>query len=204
MKFEQEMTVVKLLSVIGLLGGALALIMIVIVGDSFGFPGSAEYVTYERFNRVTAILLALQTCALIALFIGQRDLLDKSDKRMLTIALVAWIVMAMGTAAEFWLYSDLPYPITATDFNMRRIAFTLFFLGSVIAGVALLVLGFRLLMSGKRSRFIGAALMLYLPLFIASFPTGFSLFIAPSLASIAVAGLVLRNRQRAPSGAKLS
>lgn len=192
--WEQKVKVVKLLSVIGLLSGTAVLILIAVVGDSFGFPGSAEYLTYEIFNRVMALLLALQTCALIALFIGQREVLGKTGKRMLTIALVAWTIMAIGTAAEFWLYSDLPYPSGPADFNMRRVAFTLFFLGSVIAGVALLVLGFRLLKSGISSRFWGAALMLYLPLFIAAFIVGPSIFVAPSLASIMIAGLALRSK----------
>ena len=195
---------VKSLGVIGLLSGAAALVLIVVVGDTFGLPGSAEYMIYGTFNRVMAILLALQTCSLIAFSTREREVLGRSDTRILTIALVAWVVMALGTAAEFWLYADLPYPRTATDFNMRRVAFTFFFLGSLVAGVALLVLGFRLLMSRKLSRFVGAALMLYLPLFIGSFPVGFSLFVAPSLASMTVAGSVLRSRQRALSDARLS
>ena len=202
MKLEIDMKYVKLLGALGLLGGAAALILIVAVEDAFGSPGSAEYMTYEAFNRVMALLLALQMCSLIAFFIiGARDVLARTDRRMVTMAVVAWAIMALGTAAEFWLYADLPYPRTATDFNMRRIAFTFFFLGSLVAGVALLVLGFRLLMSGNLSRFVAAALMLYLPLFIASFPVGFSLFVAPSLASITVAGLVLRSRQSVLSDA---
>lgn len=194
------MNYVKPLGVIGLLSGATALILIVVGGDTFGFPGSAEYMTYETFNRVMAILLALQTCSLIAFLTREREVLA----RMLTIALVAWVMMALGTAAEFWLYSDLPYPRTATDFNMRRVAFTFFFLGSLFAGLALAVLGLRLSKRDRLDRFLGAVLMLYLPLFIASFPIGFSLFVAPSFASITVAGLVLRSGQRAPSGAELS
>ena len=195
MKSDQKIKVVKLLGVIGLLSGAVALILIVVVGDTFGFPGSAEYMTYEIFNRVMAVLLALQTCALIALFIGQREGLGKRDKRLLVIALIAWAVMAIGTAAEFWLYSDLPYPSGPADFNMRRVVFALFFFGSLIAGVALLVLGFRLLKNGRPSRFLGAALMLYLPLFVGAFIVGPSIFVAPSLASIIVAGSALRSKE---------
>lgn len=188
------MKVVKLLSVIGLLSETATLILIAVVGDPFGFPGSAEYMTYEIFNRVIAVLLALQTCALIAFFIGRREVLGKSDKWLLTIALVAWAVMAVGTAAEFWLYSDLPYPSGPADFNMRTAAFSFFFFGSLIAGLALLVLGCRLLKHGKLLRFLGAALMLYLPLFIASFFIGLSIFVVPSLASVAIAGLALRSK----------
>ena len=193
MASDQSMKYLRSLGAIGLLSGSAALILIIVVGDTFGFPGSAEYVTYEIFNRVIAVLLALQTCSLIAFFIGQHELLRRFDKRLLTIALVAWAAMALGTAAEFWLYSDLPYPSTATDFNMRRVAFTLFFLGSLIVGLALLVLGLRLAKGGLLSRFFGAVLILYLPMFVALFFAGPSIFIAPALASIAIAGLAVRS-----------
>lgn len=191
------MKYVKSLGVISVLSGAAALILILLVGDTFGFPGSAEYMTYEIFNRVMAVLLALQTCSLIALFVGEREVLGKSGKRALKIALVAWVVMAVGTAAEFWLFSDLPYPRTATDFNMRRVAFAFFFLGSLVAGLAFLLLGIRLFKRGVLYRFLGAVLMLYLPLFIALFFVGPSMSSAPAVASMAIAGVALRSKPKA-------
>jgi len=195
---DQKMKYVKPLGILGVLSGGAAFILILVVGDTFGLPGSAEYVTYETFNRVMAVLLALQSCSLIAFFVGGHEVLGKSDKRVLTIALMGWVVMALGTAAEFWLYSDLPYPRTATDFNMRRVAFAFFFLGSLVAGLALLVLGFRLAKSGlPSSRFLGAVLMLYLPLFIALFFVGPSIFVAPAVTAIAIAGLSLRGKSKA-------
>ena len=197
------MKYVKSLGVIGLSSGAAALILIVVVGDTFGLPGSAEYMIYETFNRVMAILLALQTCSLIAFSTREREVLGRSDTRILTIALVAWVVMALGTAAEFWLYPDLPYPRTATDFNMRRVAFTLFFLGSVIAGLTLIVLGFRLATSGVLDRFFAMVLMLYLPLFIALFLAGPSTFVVPAVTSIAIAVLALRSKSESVSRGSL-
>lgn len=194
MKSDQKMKVIKPLGIIGLLSGAAALILIISVGDTFGFPGSVEHMTYETFNRTMAVLLALQTCSVIALHIGQHEVLGKADKPMLTVAIIAWIVMATGTAAEFWLYSDLPYPRTATDFNMRRAAFTLFFLGSVIAGLTLLVLGLRLATSRVLDRLFTVVLMLYLPLFIALFFAGPSIFVVPAVTSIAIAVLALRSK----------
>jgi hypothetical protein len=181
----------KLLGVVGLLGGSVALVSIMVVGDTFGFPGSAEYLTYEIFNRSMAVLLALQTCSLIAFFIGRHEVLGKIDKRVVTIALIAWAAMAIGTAAEFWLYSDLPYPRTPADFNMRVAAFVLFFLGSLTAGVALLVLVIRLFKRRIINSLFGAALVLYFPLYF----LGLSIFIAPAVASIAISGAALTSRR---------
>lgn len=50
MKWDQKMKCKKPLGIIGLLSGSVVLISITVVGDTFGLPGSAEYVTYERFN----------------------------------------------------------------------------------------------------------------------------------------------------------
>lgn len=194
MNSDQNTKYVKFLGAIGLLSGAVALISIIVVGDAFGLPGSAEYVTYERFNRFMAVLLALQTGSFIAFRVGHGKVMGRGDKRVMTIALMAWSVMALGTAAEFWRYSDLPYPRTAaeaTDFNMRQVAFGVFFLGSLIAGLAFLVLGLRLSRSDSLSRFYALVLVLYLPLFTGLFLAGPSIFTAAALTSIAIAGLTL-------------
>ena len=188
------MKYLKPLGIMGLLGGSAALILIISVGDTFDFPGSAQYQTYEIFNRSMAVLLALQACSLLAFFIGHREALDKFNKRVLTIALTSWGAMAVGTAAEFWLYSDLPYPSSPADFNLRTLAFALFFFGSLIAGLALLILGIRLMNSSIVSRFFGTVMFLYLPGFIVLFFTGLSIFTAPALASIAIAGLTVRSK----------
>jgi hypothetical protein len=181
----------KTLGVIGLLGGSVALVAILIVGDTFDFPGSAEYLTYEIFNRSMAVLLALQTCSLVAFFIGRYEVLGKIDKRVITIGLFAWAAMVIGTAAEFWLYSDLPYPKTPADFNMRVAAYLLFFLGSLTAGVALLVLVIRLFKRRIISSVLGVALVLYFPLYF----LGISIFIPPAVAAIAISGAALTSRR---------
>ena len=177
--------------VIGLMSGMAALVAIMVVGDTFGFPGSEEYLTYEVFNRSMAVLLALQTCSLIAFFIGHREVLGKLDKRLVSIALIAWAAMALGTAAEFWLYSDLPYPRTPADFNMRVAAYLLFFFGLLTAGVALLMLVIRLIKRRIINRLLGAAIALYLPLFL----LGLSIFLAPAVTSITIAGSALTSRR---------
>ncbi len=194
MTLNQKINYAKPLAAVGLLSGAAALILIVVIRDTFSLPGSAEYLTYEIFNRIMAVLLALQTCAWIAFLMVQREALGKFNRRLLMLALGAWAMMAVGTAAEFWLYSDLPYPNSPADFNMRTLAFAMFFFASLIAGMALLVLGLRLAESGTLHRLFVTVLVLYLPLFIVSFFVGLSIFTAPALASITIAGLVLKRR----------
>lgn len=194
MTLNQKINYAKPLAAVGLLSGAAALILIVVIRDTFSLPGSAEYLTYEIFNRIMAVLLALQTCAWIAFLMVQREALGKFNRRLLMLALGAWAMMAVGTAAEFWLYSDLPYPNSPADFNMRTLAFAMFFFASLIAGMALLVLGLRLAESGTLHRLFVTVLVLYLPLFIVSFFAGLSIFTDPALASIMIAGLVLKRR----------
>ncbi|MDX1616489.1 MAG: hypothetical protein R3300_19420 [Candidatus Promineifilaceae bacterium] len=179
------------LGVVGFLSGLMAIVPIWFVGDSFALPGSTEYLRYQMFNRIMAFLLAFQMCSIFAFLLGRQAVLTRVDKRVLTIALVAWAAMSIGTAAEFWLYSDLPYPRSPADFNMRTAAFALFLLGSLIAGVANLLLALRPSTSNVLSHIFRVILVLHLPLFVASFPVGFSIFIAPALASMAVAVLAL-------------
>jgi hypothetical protein len=192
---------VRLLAICGLLGGILALIAILLEGDTYGFPpGSAAYQLYEAFNRFIAVFLVLQTCSFSAFYITQNEMLGKSGRRLTKLALVAWIAMAIGTAAEFWLFSNLPYPNSPADFNMRTVAFALFFFGSLAAGIVLLVLGLRLFRNGGLRRLLSATLILYLPLFVTAFYSSFSIFIAPAVTSIGIAAFALKSS----SGSKSS
>ena len=186
------MKYLKPLGVLGLLGGSLAIVSIATTGDTFGFPGSAEYVSYEIFNRSMGFLLALQTCSLIAFFIGRHQDLERFDRRLLAIAIIAWASMAIGTAAEFWLYSDLPYPRTPADFNMRVAAYALFFFGSLVAGGVLLTLAVRLRKREMISTWLAVVLVLYFPVFF----LGLSIFLPSALSSIAIATSALAKNRK--------
>jgi hypothetical protein len=173
--------------VIGLLSGVVAAIAIVVVGDTYGAPGSADYRIYETFNRVMAILLALEACSLLAFRVKHVGEMGKMDRFLIAIALIAWIGAAVGTGAEFWLYSDLPYGVD----NLRSAAFSLFSLNALIVGLALFVLGLRILIGRKLPNYFGIVLILYLPVDIALFVAGQSIFLASALTSIALAILTL-------------
>ena len=180
---------IQILSVVGLLGGLAATISIIIVGDTFGLPGSASYRIYENFNRLMAILIALETCAMIGFYFQQKDVFGNIERTALLIALIAWIGMAAGTVAEFWLYSDLPYG----EDNLRNTAFSIFSISSLVAGLALLALGMRTLIRRQLPRYYSIVLILYLPIDIALFVTGQSIFLTSALVVILIAGLTLRS-----------
>jgi hypothetical protein len=97
--------------------------------------------------------------------------------------------MAAGTVAEFWLYSDLPYG----EDNLRNTAFSIFSISSLVAGLALLALGMRTLIRRQLPRYYSIVLILYLPIDIALFVTGQSIFLTSALVVILIAGLTLRS-----------
>ena len=177
----------KILAAIGLVAGIAAVVYIVIVGDTFGYPGSAAYRTYETFNRAIAVIIALEASALVAFYLHKCNSLPRIDRILIIIALVAWFGMAVGTAAEFWLFSDLPYAAA----NMRSLSFSVFSFSSLIAGIALFVLGLRILLGRQLPFYFGVVLILYLPVDVLLFVIGQSIFLASALITIAIAGFAL-------------
>lgn len=179
----------KPFSIAGLLGGFTALVLIAFVGDTFGFPGSREYQTYELFNRTMAFILALQASGILAFFIAYHERLTRFSERTLAMALGGWATMAIGTAAEFWLFSSLPYG----EINFRSFAFSLFSMGSLVAGLSLFVLSVWIMRSSRLPRYMGASMLIYLPLDIALFVANESIFLAPALGAIIISSLALRH-----------
>lgn len=179
---------VKPLAVIGLLGGLVALVLILLVGDTFGFPGSRAYQTYELFNRSISFILALQSCAILAFLTAYHDRLTNFEQGAISLLMGGWIAMAIGTAAEFWLFSDQPY----AQINMRSFSFSLFSMGSLIAGFFMLILGFRILRGRRITWLFGVIFILYLPLDIASFIFDGSIFMTPAVGAIAIALITLK------------
>jgi len=188
----------KTLSIIGLLGGLIATILIMISGDTFGLPGSTDYRVYENFNRVMALLLFFQACTLIAFYQRIQDDLPRLGQITNIVVIVAWIGMAVGTAAEFWLYSDLPYGVS----NMRSTAFSVFSISGLFVGIGLLVLGIVVLRNRRIPRYNGIIFILYLPVDIVLFIGGQSIFISSALLSIVVAIFTLRSNSQ-PVGSSI-
>jgi hypothetical protein len=186
---------VKVLSVLGIFGAIAAIAAILVVGESFGYPGSPQYRIYENFNRVMAIFLAFQICALAGFNLKHGVSLRRVGRAALLLAIFAWIGMVLGTAAEFWLYSDLPYGVA----NLRSTAFSVFSISSLVAGLALLVLGVDLFLSRALPRYFALMLMIYLAVDIGLWIMGQSIFLTPALASLAFGGMALKGSETSVS-----
>jgi len=173
----------KRLGIVGLLGGLVALVLILLVGDTFGFPGSRGYQTYELFNRSMSFILVLQSCAILAFATAYYGKLTNFGQNVLAVILGGWIAMAIGTAAEFWLFSNLPY----AEINMRSFSFSLFSMGSLITGLSMLILGFSILRNLGITWLFGAIFIVYLPFDIALFILNESIFLASAVGAISIA-----------------
>ena len=183
----------KLFAAVGLFAGLAALIAILTLGDTFGYPGSAAYRTYEAFNRGMGALILLMAAPLASFCLQSSPSLPQIDRGLTAILLAAWIGMAAGTAAEFWLFSDLPY---SAD-NLRSASFSLFSFSSLVVGLASLALGIRLLLARQLPWTIPVVFVLILPLDVLLFIAGQSIFLAATLAAIALS--VLAFIQAGPS-----
>ena len=172
---------------VGLLGGIIAIGAGFIVGDTYGPPGSADYTLYESYNRAMAILILMQAMALFGFDLRYRISLEKMERTAVLLAFFGWLGMAAGTAAEFWLFSDLPYG----QANLRNTAFSFFSASSWLADLALLALGLRILIGKQLPWTFAVAMIMYLPLDIGLFIAGQSIFLATALTSTTLALLTL-------------
>jgi hypothetical protein len=177
---------VRMLGIFGVIGSVLAAVFIFRVGDTFGFPGSSDYFIYERFNRSMAMFLFLQSCAILAFLSVVFEKLSPFSQRVAAVMFAGWISMVVGTAAEFWLFSDLPY----AEPNMRSFSFSLFSIGSLVAGISMMILGARMLLRRTAEWYFGLILIFYLPVDIALFIRGDSIFLTSAIGA-AVLGILL-------------
>ena len=129
----------------------------------------------------------MQAFALVGFEAHYRNTLGRGGRAVVLIAVLGWIGMAAGTAAEFWLFSDLPYGQN----NHRNTAFTFFSVSSLVADLALLVLGIRIFLGKQLPRTLAAVMILCLPLDIGFFLAGHSIFLATTLTATTLAILVL-------------
>ena len=103
----EEPPLTRVLSVAGILGGALW-IGLAFIPPEWGPPGSQAYVGYELWNR-------LWTPALLGMFLGFLGFTIRSRPAFSPRAVTGLVVLTAGLAlmvagniAEFWIFSDLP------------------------------------------------------------------------------------------------
>ena len=166
-----------LLSVIGALLG-LGLVAVFATND-FGLPGTAAYRVYETLNRLIALPLLLMACGWLGLVLARPKGYGRASA---WLAFAAAVVMAAGTAAEFWLFSDQPYGVWT---NGRMASFMSFFVASLLLYVAATIVGVALWRSGAGSRVAAVVLMAAIPLYAAAILTLGSNFLAPAILALA-------------------
>ena len=183
---------IKPLGVMGILGGLGAIFLILRIGDTFGFPGSSDYLIYERFNRSMAFVLGFQLCAILAFVSANFDQLRPFSQKVAAVLLAGWLSMGIGTAVEFWLFSGLPY----AELNLRSFSFSLFSMGSLIVGISMLILGIGILWRRSATLPFGFIFVLYLPLEVALFIRGDSIFLTPAVGALLIGLLAILQDMR--------
>lgn len=169
-----------ILSTIAATGG---LVAIWAIGDTFGPPGTAAYTRYETFNRIMALLLVGQSLGLMSFVLTNRKRISPAVYVFAWAAILAWWAMGIGTAAEFFLFTDLAY---GAD-NARDTAFAFFSTSSFFLLLALTALGISLLWRRRAPRWFAFGLVAYPIIDVALSAGDFSSFLAPSVIALFIA-----------------
>lgn len=183
---------IQLLGILCFVGGITA-VFLIITFEQTGWdkPGSLVYQTYEMLNRHMAGTLLLMAAG----WLGMVFWLSQGYGRWAaTGAFISSLLMVVGVAAEFWLYTDLPYAQT----NMHSTAFLLFGLSSFALDLSVMVLGISLWRSRLWSRWSALVLLFALPLDLASFFWLDSIFLAAAILAL-VTGAHLTLTKRLPA-----
>jgi hypothetical protein len=189
----------RALTVVGLLGASLALVVAIALSVAdWGPPGSPSYDTYELINRLAVVPVALMIGVPLAL-LWPVAVADSDTRRAATGLLVGLAAMAVGTTAEFWLFSEDPY--AGPGSLARNLSYLLgTFLGGIVTVVYLGVLGRRTMLTGVLAT--GPALLLMsLPvafLVLAVLPTPITPYVTPPIGIGVVAVVLLLRPQAAP------
>ena len=176
------------LAVLSLIGGALGTLLIVAFSiTGWGALGTAAYQTYELLNRLMATALLLMAAG----WLGSWQALAGYGRWAALAALLGTLVFALGTAAEFWLYSDLPYGVP----NMRQTAFTVGSMAALVQDIGAMTAGICVWQTGVWPRWAALVLLLALPLdFFAFFVMGTTFLVSVVLALML--GWVLLTKSR--------
>lgn len=149
----------------------------------WGEPGTAEYQTYELLNRLMAVALLFMAAG----WVGAWPLLSGYGRWAAIIAFLGTFTIAIGTAAEFWLYSDLPYSGT----SLRQTAFAVAGIGGIIQDIGAMVVGVSIRRSDVWPGWAAGVFMLAIPLDILAFSALGTNFLVSAVIAL-VLGWILR------------
>ena len=172
------------LGVLSVLGGITAVpLMVAFMVTGYGEPGTAAYETYEQLNRVMAVSLLLMAAGWLGAWLAWPA---GPGRWAAAVAFVGSLVVAGANAAEFWLFSDLPYGVAG---NGRDLSWMAFSLGSLVTDLGATLLGVAVWRSRRWPRWSAVLLMATLPLDVVAFFT-VSPFLAPAVLAVAIGYLL--------------
>lgn len=169
---------------LGLVGGITAVpLLIAFYMIDGGAVGTAAYQTYELLNRLMAVALLFMAMG----WLGVWRVTSRNGHWAALIAFIGITIISVGTAAEFWLYSDLPY----AGQNMRQVAFTAVSIGGWLLIIGATTLGISIWRSHIWPRWSAILFILTFPIELAAFFWLDSPFATAVLFALALAWLLL-------------
>jgi len=114
-----------------LLGG-LGWLATFLLPPRWGPPGTAAYVVYQNWNRLTGLAILVMGLGGLGLFLNLRPRLSRLARAGALILLAGAGLMLLGSVAEFWVFTDLPYSGSGDGVNARGLAWMSFLLGVLV------------------------------------------------------------------------
>jgi len=155
---------IRWLGVLSLLGGMSALLIIIVfAATEWGLPGTVAYQRYELLNRLMAVSLLFMTAG----WLGVVMIWPGGYGRWgALLALLGSLIMALATAAEFWLFTDQAYGRAA---SLRNGAWGAFGIGGWLLIIGAMILGVAAWRSRLWPRWAALILILAVPIEFAGF-----------------------------------
>lgn len=175
----------RVLGLLGILGSLCGIALsIAFFATGWGDPGTAAYRAYELLNRLMSITLFLMAGSWLGLALSMPRGYGRAGA---WLAFVASLAMMGGNAAEFWLFTDLPY---GDPTNARSISWSIYLFGSLIQTIGATAAGIFGLRAGLWPMLGTYLLVLALPIEIFSFISG-GPFIGPAVLALVAGRIVM-------------
>jgi hypothetical protein len=147
--------------------------------------GTAAYQRYELLNRLMAVALVFMAAG----WFGVGQVVGGNGRWAARLAFIGILIMALGTAAEFWLYSDLPY----NGESMRQVAYSTTSIGGWLLNLGAMAVGSTIWRSRIWPRWSTIILLLALPFDIAAYFLLNSPFVTATIVALLLSWFLLRN-----------
>ena len=181
---------IRALALVGIVASLLVAVLTVVLSSEWGAPGTVAYERYELANRAMGLLLVGLIPAPVALRLA---IPVGPDTRMLRAVLaaiaVALVVLVIGNAAEFWLFTDAPYQGPGSQ--GRLLAWMSFLIGALVVVGLTIVVGALAWTARQVARPLALIVLIAAPVGIAVAVAGGPFLIAIPMATAAMAGAAL-------------